>query len=193
MRLYPLFSACGLNCGLCPNFHLHATGKFRCPGCGGEGFAEARPSCGILSCCQRKAIEFCYECDNFPCEKYDNWDDCDSFITHRNIVPDMEKSKRIGIDAYVVEQNEKVIILAELLKGYNDGRRKTFFCLAVNLLELQEIRNVMTKIECDVKNELPIKEKAVAAVRFFEEVAEQRGVLLKKRKKQLKKLKEDTQ
>jgi len=182
-RKYPLFAACGLNCGLCPNFHLHTEGKFRCPGCAGEGFSEAHPTCGILTCCQRKGIEFCSDCKEFPCAKYDNWGEYDSFISHRNHVSDIEKAKRIGIDSYIAEQTEKVGSLSELLKSYNDGRRKTFFCLAVNLLELHDIKTVMTRIESEIDKATDLKERATAAVRMFEEIAEERGISLKKRKK----------
>ena len=173
-RKNPIFSACGLNCGLCPNFHLHTNGTFKCPGCAGEGFLQAHPSCGILSCAQRKGFEFCFECDDFPCKKYDNWGDTDSFITHRNHLTDMNKAERIGIESYIAQQNEKVFILSELLSKYNDGRRKTFFCLAVNLLELQDIKAVMTRITHEAEPK--------AVVRLFEEMAERRSISLKKRK-----------
>lgn len=49
-------------------------------------------------------------------------------------------ARKIGVCAYNREQAEKVQILNQLLEHYNDGRRKTFFCLAVNLLELSELR-----------------------------------------------------
>jgi len=173
-RKHPLFSACGLNCGLCPNFHLHTGGKFKCPGCAGEGFSEAHPSCGILSCCHRREFEFCFECGEFPCKKHDSWGDADSFITHRNCLADMEKAKQIGIEAYIAEQNEKIDILSRLLKKFNDGRRKSFFCLAVNLLELQDIKSVMLRITDATEPK--------AVVHLFEEAAAQKGITLKLRK-----------
>ena len=173
-RKHPLFSACGLNCGLCSNFHLHTNGKFKCPGCAGEGFSDVHPSCGILSCTQRKGFEFCFECDEFPCKKYVGWGDADSFITHRNYIADMEKAKQIGMEAYIAEQNERVSMLQELLKKYNDGRRKTFFCLAVNILELQDIKSVMSQITDETEPKV--------VVRLFEETAAQKGILLKLRK-----------
>jgi len=182
-RKYPLFAACGLNCGLCPNYHVHTAGKFRCSGCAGEGFSEAHPACGILTCCQSRNTEFCYECGEFPCKKYDSWGDSDSFITHRNYLSDTDKAKRMGIDAYNAEQVEKVGLLSALLKDYNDGRRKTFFCLAVNLLALQDIKTVMGQIEREIESKSPLKERAVAAVRLFEGMAGQRGVSLKMRRK----------
>ena len=181
-RKYPIFAACGLNCGLCPNFHIHTNGSFKCPGCAGEGFSEAHPSCGILSCCQHQSIEFCFLCDEFPCERYTGENDADSFISHINKFSDIEKATRIGIDAYVDEQCKKVDILSVLLKDYNDGRRKTFFCQAVNLLELQDIKTVVDQIERDIKPEAPLA-KVVTVVRLFEEMAKQRDISLKLRKK----------
>ena len=157
-------------------------GKFQCPGCAGVGFSEQHPTCGILTCSQRKGIEFCHECDEFPCKKFDSWGDTDSFITHRNVLIDMEKAKRMGIEAYIIEQQEKVGILSELLEGYNDGRRKSFFCLAVNLLDLHDIITVMDQLDSTFSAEKHEKERATSAVRLFEEMAQQRGISLKKRK-----------
>ena len=50
--------------------------------------------------------------------------------------------QRIGEEAYNAEQIEKRQILDRLLVEYNDGRKKTFFCLAVNLLSLEDLRTV---------------------------------------------------
>ena len=182
-RTYPIFAACGLNCGLCPNFYIHTNGQFKCPGCGGEGFSEQHPACGILTCCERKDFEFCNDCDEFPCNKYDSWGDYDSFITHRNYVADMEKAKRIGIEVYIDEQNEKISILTELLSNFNDGRRKSFFCLAVNLLDLQDIKTVLTRLDTEIQSETHIKQKAATATQLFNKIAEQRGITLKPQRK----------
>ena len=70
-----LFSLCGLNCSLCPmNLNQY------CPGCGG---GEGNQSCSIAKCSlQHGNVEYCFQCENYPCEKYDNIDEFDSFITH---------------------------------------------------------------------------------------------------------------
>ena len=182
-RVYPIFAACGLNCGLCPNYHIHTNGQFKCPGCGGEGFSEQHPACGIFSCRERRGIEFCSDCDEFPCNRYNSWGDYDSFITHRNHDTDMEKAKRIGIYSYIVEQAEKVSVLTELLSNCNDGRRKSFFCLAVNLLDLQDIKTALAILDNEIHSEMTIKQKSTTAARLFNEIAEQRGITLKLRKK----------
>ncbi|MCL2857631.1 MAG: DUF3795 domain-containing protein [Oscillospiraceae bacterium] len=180
VRSNPLFAACGLNCGLCPRYHTE--GQSRCPGCAGEGFSLVHPPCGVLSCCQRKGLEYCFLCDDFPCEKYDGVDATDSFITHKNQFKDMEKAKRIGLEAYEAELNTKVQILEGLLENYNDGRRKSFFCLAVNLLELEDVESVMAQIEAQTKAVDCAKEKAAIAARIFQDVADVKGISLKLRK-----------
>ena len=88
-----LFALCGLNCGLCPMF----LNKY-CPGCGG---GEGNQSCKIARCSmEHGGVEYCFQCSEYPCPKYDHIDDFDSFITHRNRKSDMEKAKRFGIDTY---------------------------------------------------------------------------------------------
>jgi len=179
-RKYPQFSACGLNCGLCPRYYT--AGSSRCPGCAGKGFSEIHCSCGILACCQRKGLEFCFECGEFPCKKYDGVGSSDSFITHKNQLSDMEKAKRVGIEVYMEEQYEKIGLLEELLNNYDDGRRKSFYCLAVNLLELRDIKDIVGQLTSEVDPETPVKERAAAAKRLFEEIAESKGISLKLRK-----------
>lgn len=180
VRSYPLFSDCGLNCGLCPRYYTD--GASRCPGCGGEGFTSAHCGCGMLSCCQRKGLEYCFDCDVFPCEKYDGVDASDSFVTHKNQFLDMEKATQIGAEAYAAELNEKVRILGELLEHYNDGRRKNLFCVAVNLLELQDTQSVMIELARQTKPDDPVKEKAKVAARLFQGMADVRDISLKLRK-----------
>ena len=179
-RRYPQFSVCGLNCGLCPRYHT--AGESRCPGCAGVGFSEVHPPCGVLSCCQRKGLEYCFFCDEFPCKKYDGADLTDSFITHKNQFRDMEKAKQIGVPAYEAELNAKIEILENLLQNYNDGRRKGFFCLAVNLLDLADIISIMRRLGNEVDPQLPLKEKAAVAVGLFQGVADEKGIVLKLRK-----------
>ncbi len=139
-RSYLLFSLCGLNCGLC-SMHI---GNY-CPGCGG---GPGNQPCAISRCSQRHGgIEYCYLCDEYPCEKYQGIDLLDSFITHRNQLKDFEKVKKIGLECYQAELEEKIEILKYLLANCNDGRRKSFFCIAVNLLELQDVKSVVKQIE----------------------------------------------
>lgn len=175
-RHYPLFSLCGLNCGLC-SMHLDNY----CPGCGG---GPGNQPCAIARCSQQHgAIEYCFLCDKYPCEKYDGIDEFDSFVTHRNQLKDFEKVKKIGMEAYQSELDEKMKILKFLLDNYNDGRRKSFFCVAVNLLELQDLNMVVNEIRDKTIADSPIKEKAALAAEAFQAMATERGIVLKLNKK----------
>ena len=139
-RSYKLFSLCGLNCGLCPMY----IDKY-CPGCGG---GEGNQACAIARCSlQHGGIEYCFMCADYPCEKYDGIDEYDSFICHRNQLKDNERAKEIGLERYKSELEEKAEILNYLLSNCNSGRQKTLFCIAVNLLELQDIKAVLEQIK----------------------------------------------
>lgn len=173
---YPLFSPCGLNCGLCPRYYTD--GRSKCPGCAISGF-----SCGVLSCCRRKGLEYCFLCEEFPCKRYDGVDAYDSFITHKNQLHDLQKAKEIGIDAYKTELEEKVALLEVLLKSYNDGRRKSLFCTAMNLLDVESVRCVMEQLAKVVGAEDSPKVRAEAAVRLLNSAAEENGISLQLRKK----------
>jgi hypothetical protein len=179
-RKYPLFSACGLNCGLCPRYYTD--GSSRCPGCAGEGFSNVHPSCGVLSCCQRRGLEYCFLCDEYPCKKYDCADLSDSFISHKNQFRDIDKAKRIGIETYEAELNVRIEILQNLLNNYDDGRRKGFYCLAVNLLELQDIESIIEQIGKKIEPLTTLREKAKTVVSLFQTMADDRGIILKLRK-----------
>lgn len=66
------------------------------------------------------------------------------------------KMQEIGEEAYNKEQAEKRRILDRLLAEYNDGRKKTLFCLAVNLLPLEVLRTVFEDGDLD----LPLQDRA---------------------------------
>ena len=114
------FSLCGLNCALCS---MRQGGY--CPGCGG---GAGNQSCAIARCSiQHGGISFCWECPEYPCPRYDRFDDGDSFVPHRSRQQDIAQALEMGLDAYLTRLEEKRAILEELISSYNDGRRKTFF------------------------------------------------------------------
>ena len=172
-----LFSLCGLNCGLCP-MHLN---KY-CPGCGG---GEGNQSCKIAKCSlEHDGVEYCFQCSKYPCEKYSHIDEFDSFITHRNRIADLKKAKEAGIEAYNAEQAEKVEILNFLLNNNNDGRKKTLFFVAVNLLELPDINEILVQIKSNSELDgFTLKEKSAYVAGLFQNAAKQKNIELKLRRK----------
>lgn len=69
----------------------------------------------------------------------------------------------------------------KLLTDYNDGHRKTFYCSAVYLLPLEDLKNVAAKLENQPK--CSVKERAAAAVELLQELADGHGVCLNLKKK----------
>lgn len=171
------FSLCGLNCALCS---MHLGGY--CPGCGG---GAGNQSCAIAKCSlEHGGIQFCWECPEYPCSRYEGFDDGDSFVPHRSRKQDIASARKMGMEAYLAQLEEKQTVLDALLADYNDGRRKTLFTTAVYLLPLEELRGVLTVLNS--QPELagqPIKERAVAAAELFREAADRQGVSLKLNKK----------
>ena len=171
-RANPLFSLCGLNCGLCT---MRIGGH--CPSCG-----QGNRPCKVARCAVARGVEYCFECPEYPCQLYDHADEHDSFTTHLNQGADMRKAKEIGIEAYTVEQKEKVRLLERLLAEYNSGREKTLFGLAVNLLSVEEVRTAMEGADRETAG-LPVKEKARFMAGRLREMTGRHGIELKLRKK----------
>lgn len=181
IREFPLFSLCGLNCGLCPRYHTD--GPSKCTGCGGEDFYLIHPACAVITCNLRHDnVDFCYLCSLFPCERYNKANTQDSFITYKNVISDLGKAKD-DLGKYRNELNEKITILEFLISNYNDGRRKSFYCIAANLLGLAELRDTVREIEDEIKDsEIPLKDKIEQVRLLLEDKAKKTGIKLKLRK-----------
>ena len=82
------------------------------------------------------------------------------------------------------QQAEKAELLGRMLSEYNDGRRKTLYCIAVNLLETDELRAALSSLEARPEfGALSQKERTVALAKLLQELAAQRGIGLKLRRK----------
>jgi hypothetical protein len=180
-RSYPLFSLCGLNCGLCPRYQTEGTSK--CPGCGGKDFQLKHPNCAVITCNRKHDnVDFCFQCSIYPCERYRKPCMVDSFIPYKNVLRDLIHAKN-DIEKYQSEIDKKVSILEFLIKNYNDGRRKMFYCIAVNLLPLKELMNLKNQIcnEVDVQ-EMVLKDKIRIIEDKISKLAGKHNVDLKLRK-----------
>lgn len=172
-RANQLLSLCGLNCGLCP---MHLDGH--CGGCG-----AGNQSCALAKCSLKNGgVEYCFQCEKYPCDQYEHIDEYDSFITHQRQKIDLQKAQQVGIEKYNVEQAEKSKILTHMLDCYNDGRKKTLFCLAVNLLELEKLREIIRRADAMTVNR-SVKEKAAFLSELLQQCANEYNITLKLKKK----------
>lgn len=166
-----LFSLCGLNCGLCP---MNIRGS--CGGCFSD--SPCYPTCDIAPCSVRHGgIQYCYECEEYPCARYKNFDKWDSLISHRNLNKDLVKAREIGIEAYREEQKSKRAILDRLLEHYDDGSKDVFYCLSCNLLPLNDLQEILSQVESDAAD-LPLSERIAAVDRLLYDCSARRSIPL---------------
>ena len=92
----------------------------------------------------------------------------------------MFKAKRIGIEKYHEEQLAKKKILDKLLNEYDDGHRDVFFCLAVNLLELDDLNAVLNNADWASKD-MSLNEKSDYMKRLLLKCGQKRNIELKLR------------
>jgi len=124
-------------------------------------------------------MEYCFECKQYPCLRYTKQNEKDSFITYRDVTKNLNKAKE-DIDGYLKNLEEKEQLLSFLLEKYDNGRLKNFYCIAVNLLKVEDINDVVEMAEKEVihKNENMIK----AIKEGIETMAKARGIEIRLRK-----------
>lgn len=169
-RKYPTIGSCGIDCGLCPRYYTK--GGSQCPGCGGMGFEEKHPSCGVLTCCvARKGKEVCAECGEYPCHRFKNAA-ADSFVTHGRIFDNQGFIREKGLPAFLKQQQQRMEILNHLLAHYDDGRSKSFYCIGCTLLPPDTLKNIMEFLEQQSVG-LTLKERnRLLRERFLEQAKE---------------------
>ncbi len=64
-----------------------------CSGCKGDRTKNWSADCWILQCCvDEKSLEFCCECDTFPCEKLVQWSKgCEGYGIALNRLKEMKR------------------------------------------------------------------------------------------------------
>ncbi|MFX1237732.1 MAG: DUF3795 domain-containing protein [Promethearchaeota archaeon] len=186
IKEHPTIACCGLDCGLCPTYN--ATGKSKCPGCGGPLFSEKHPSCSIITCCvKKKNFETCAECKEFPCPKIRIWDQGDSFISHKKTLINLRTIKECGLDVFLEQQKKRMTVLQELLNQYNEGRSKSYYCIATALLSIPALKKALKEAQQKTRDENmnlnDVKARASIIKDHLNEAAKKEGVELKLRKK----------
>jgi hypothetical protein len=173
VRTTPGFSLCGLNCVLCPRYNTD--GRSRCPGCGGADFNLKHPACAVISCSRKHGnVEYCFACEDYPCERFSRIEGKDSFISYRNVLEDSEKA-RGNLRRYLSGLGRKKECLDFFLNEYNDGKSKGFFCLAINLLPIEDIEEI---VAIEKQKEKPERPDTEFIKSLFHERARRKGVEL---------------
>ncbi len=151
-KQFPTIGCCGLDCALCPRYYT--SGSSRCPGCFGADFASKHPSCSIINCCFKdKGLEVCGMCGDYPCSRFDRETiEKDSFITHRRILDNQGYIKKHGLGKFLARQKARINYLETFLEHFDEGRSRSFFCLATAILSLESLEKALQKAEQEIKS-----------------------------------------
>lgn len=190
-KKYPTIGCCGLDCGFCPRYYTK--GHSRCPGCGGPGFFKVHPSCSFINCCVKKRnLEVCGQCSEYPCskfkseEEYQQWEGSSSYPPDKKIPSNMNFIKKHGIEKFMEQQENRIKLLEKMIKNFDDGRSRSFFCRAVALLDLKSLTNSLEKATRKIKTDKikkdDVKNKAKILKAIINEIAVKKGIKLVKKK-----------
>jgi len=91
----------------------------------------------------------------------------------------MAKAKN-NLAEYLSALKEKEALLAYLLENYDNGRMKSYYCLAVNLLEAEDIKDILNDIR--QRDEGDREDTIKEIKRKLEEKAKERTVEIRLRK-----------
>jgi hypothetical protein len=187
IKKHPTIGVCGLDCGLCPRYYT--IGPSRCPGCAGTDFFNKHPSCSFITCCvKKKNLEVCAECSDFPCskfksdEEYQQLKDSSSYPSSKKVMPNLNFIKEHGIERFIEQQKKRIKLLETMIKNFDDGRSRSFFCKAATLLDLTDLQSsldkAIQKIETDKIKQNDVKNKAQILKVILTEFALKKGVEL---------------
>ena len=175
-RAQPLFSLCGLQCGLCSMYQ-----GGHCPGCGG---GAGNQSCAIARCSlQHGGVPFCTQCPEYPCGSYADFDQADSFVPHSARQRDLARAEEMGLEPFCRQMQQKMQLFAQLMQSFDDGRHKTLFLLAAYLLECSSLQAAVEALrQYPGIFDLPARQRAAIAQERLQQLAAEQGVELKLRK-----------
>jgi len=180
---YPDIGICGLSCRLCPMYHTDA--ESRCLGC--KSPTRMAVGCPFVTCAvKRKGIEFCWECiESDTCEKWRNHREAgkerDSFKCYQTLEEDISFIARHGVSAFQKIQERRESLLREMLGDFNEGRSKSYYCIAATVLEPEELLGALSRAR-EESGGLDIRSRSKVLHRILDEIASKRGCRLKLRK-----------
>jgi hypothetical protein len=137
--------------------------------------------CPTAKCAvDKKGIEFCWECpQNGGCSRWQKHAEYgrthDSFVSYQKLENNVAFITKNGISAFEKEQQTREQLLRELLAEFNEGRSKSLYCIAANVLEIPELESLLGEARQNSKG-MTIREKAVLVHSLLDKIAAEKGM-----------------
>jgi hypothetical protein len=180
---YPELGVCGLSCRLCPAYHAGPTRW--CDGC--KRKKRIAVGCPFLTCSlKKKGVEFCWDCaDSAECERWRKHRvygmKADSFKCYQMLEHDIAFVRRKGIFEFVRDQERRERLLKEMLHEFNEGRSKSYYCIAATVFPPEELKGAVKKAQKESRG-LDIKARSKVLHSILDEIAMKNNYTLKLRK-----------
>ena len=143
--------------------------------------------CPFITCAvKRKGIEFCWECEESDtCEKWKRHREAgkehDSFKCYQTLEEDLSFISQHGVSVFQKIQEQRASLLKEMLKDFNEGRSKSYCCIAATVLELEELEEALSRARRE-SGGLDLRAKSKALHRILDDVASRKDYRLTLRK-----------
>jgi hypothetical protein len=180
---YPEIGVCGLSCRLCPAYNAGATRW--CDGCKRE--KRMAVGCPFLTCSlKRQGVEFCWDCkENKDCERWKKHraygKKADSFKCYQTLEHDITFVQKNGVAEFEREQKSRERLLKEILRDFNEGRSKSYYCIAATVFHLEELKDTLTQAKKESLG-LDIKARSKVLHALLDDRATKKLYVLKLRK-----------
>jgi len=102
-------------------------------------------------------------------------------LSYQGLEDNITFIEKNGMEEFEKQQKTREKLLKAILKEFNEGRSKTFYCIAAAVLEIVELESVLEKARAKSKG-LDIKAKSEVMHSLLNEVASNRNYLLKLRR-----------
>ena len=80
--------------------------QIMCDGCRGPLEHHWSPDCKMMKCAGERGHVYCFECDDFPCEKLEEFSrDC--VAHHARTVDNLKRMREIGLDDWIKEEESR--------------------------------------------------------------------------------------
>jgi hypothetical protein len=134
----------------------------------------------------KKDIEFCWDCEESTvCEKWNKHREAskhgDSFVCYQKLEDNIRFIQEKGVEEFEKEQRIREKLLKEMLNQFNEGRSKSFYCIASTVLDIEELEHALREAKKQSKS-LNVKENAKVLHRILDTIAERKNYYLKLRK-----------
>jgi hypothetical protein len=180
---YPDIGVCGLSCRLCPMYNTDA--ESRCLGC--KSTNRMAVGCPFITCAiKKKGIEFCWDCkENKTCEKWKKHREAgkknDSFKCYQKLEDDISFIQKNGIREFEKTQKNREHLLKEMLKDFNEGRSKSYYCIATTVFEIEELKKALIRAKKE-SDGLDVKRRSKVLHSILDDIAGKKSYCLKLRK-----------